>query len=142
MSHPVQEAAEAGADEVIAVCVSGRLSGTLSSAVIAAEEAPVTVHPVSAEELGALLQDALDDPFNADPQQITELSALLSEQAAALTNQFEQPAARAFIVAVDAQMVGELANAGGQKGNLNLGRTGITRLAFVLLDNFGFFGLV
>lgn len=45
------QAAEAGADEVIAVCVSGRLSGTLSSAVIAAEEAPVTVHPWDSEHV-------------------------------------------------------------------------------------------
>ena len=48
---------------------------------------PATIEAfcASAEELGALLQDAIDDPFNADPQQITELSAELSEQAAALT---------------------------------------------------------
>ena len=39
----------------------------------------------SAEELGALLQDAVDDPFGADPTAITDLSARLSEQAAELT---------------------------------------------------------
>lgn len=39
----------------------------------------------SAEELGALLQDAIDDPFNADPQRLAELSTRLSEQAASLT---------------------------------------------------------
>lgn len=33
-----------GADEIIAVCVSGALSGTLNSAVLAAEHAPVPVH--------------------------------------------------------------------------------------------------
>lgn len=47
--------------------------------------ATVEAFCASAEELGALLQDAIDDPFGADPQQITELSAELSEQAAALT---------------------------------------------------------
>ncbi len=45
------QAAAGGADEVIAVCVSGRLSGTLSSAVIAAEEAPVTVHTWDSEHV-------------------------------------------------------------------------------------------
>jgi DegV family protein with EDD domain len=39
-----QLAAE-GAEEVIAVCVSGQMSGTLNSAVLAAEQAPVVVHP-------------------------------------------------------------------------------------------------
>jgi DegV family protein with EDD domain len=34
-----------GADEIIAVCVSGQLSGTLNSAVVAAESAPVRVYP-------------------------------------------------------------------------------------------------
>lgn len=38
-------AAAEGAEEVIAVCVSGRMSGTLSSATVGAEEAPVVVHP-------------------------------------------------------------------------------------------------
>lgn len=33
-----------GADEIVAVCVSGALSGTLNSAVLAAEHAPVPVH--------------------------------------------------------------------------------------------------
>jgi DegV family protein with EDD domain len=36
--------ASEGAEEIIAVCVSDRLSGTLNSAVIAAEQAPVPVH--------------------------------------------------------------------------------------------------
>ncbi len=40
-----------GADEVIAVCVSGQLSGTLSSAVIAAGEAPVKVHTWDSEHV-------------------------------------------------------------------------------------------
>lgn len=39
----------------------------------------------SAEELGALLQEAIDDPFNVDTQRITELSTQLSEQAASLS---------------------------------------------------------
>ena len=49
------------------------------------DTATIEAFCASAEELGALLQDAVDDPFNVDPQQITELSAQLSEQAAALT---------------------------------------------------------
>jgi len=39
-----QLAAE-GAEEVIAVCVSGRMSGTLNSATIAGGQAPIVVHP-------------------------------------------------------------------------------------------------
>lgn len=39
----------------------------------------------TAEELGALLQEAIEDPFSADPAEITALSTQLSEQAAAVT---------------------------------------------------------
>ena len=39
-----QRAADEGADEIIAVTVSSRASGTYNSAVIAAEQAPVPVH--------------------------------------------------------------------------------------------------
>jgi DegV family protein with EDD domain len=39
-----QRAAAEGAQEIIAVCVTGKLSGTLASAVLAAEDAPVKVH--------------------------------------------------------------------------------------------------
>jgi DegV family protein with EDD domain len=39
-----ERAAAAGADEIVAVCVSGALSGTLNSAVVAAQIAPVPVH--------------------------------------------------------------------------------------------------
>ena len=39
-----EQAAAEGADSVIAVVVSGRMSGTLNSAVVAAEAAPIKVH--------------------------------------------------------------------------------------------------
>jgi DegV family protein with EDD domain len=39
-----ERAAAEGAAEIIAVCVTGKLSGTLTSAVLAAEESPVKVH--------------------------------------------------------------------------------------------------
>lgn len=44
-------AAAEGADEVIAVCVAGKLSGTLNSAVIAADEAPIRVHTWDTEHV-------------------------------------------------------------------------------------------
>ncbi|OQA46350.1 MAG: DegV domain-containing protein [Chloroflexi bacterium ADurb.Bin325] len=46
-----EQAAAEGADEVIVVCVSGRLSGTLGSAVIAAEDAPLKVYPWDSEHV-------------------------------------------------------------------------------------------
>ena len=39
-----ERAAAEGADEIIAVCVTSKLSGTLTSAVMAAEDSPVKVH--------------------------------------------------------------------------------------------------
>jgi len=39
-----RQLADQGAEEIIAVCVSGALSGTLNSAVLAAEQAPAPVH--------------------------------------------------------------------------------------------------
>jgi DegV family protein with EDD domain len=44
-----KQAAAEGADEIIAVCVTSKLSGTLNSAVIAAEDAPVKVHTWDSE---------------------------------------------------------------------------------------------
>jgi len=50
-----QHLANEGAAEIVAVCVSGRMSGTLNSAIIAAQEAPVPVHTWDTESasLGA-----------------------------------------------------------------------------------------
>ena len=43
-AHAYERAAAEGADEIVAVCVSSALSGTLNSAVIAAEMASIPVH--------------------------------------------------------------------------------------------------
>jgi len=50
-----QHLANEGAAEIVAVCVSGKMSGTLNSAIIAAHEAPVRVHTWDTESasLGA-----------------------------------------------------------------------------------------
>jgi len=44
-----ERAAAAGADEIVAVCVSSQLSGTFNSAVIAAQSSPVPVQESSVE---------------------------------------------------------------------------------------------
>jgi len=44
--------------------------------------------------------------------------AQVSQQSSPLANKLQQPAPGTFIVAVDAQMSGELVDTGGQDGNL------------------------
>lgn len=46
------EAADAGADEIVSIHISGELSATLESARLAAEDAPVPVHVVDSAALG------------------------------------------------------------------------------------------
>ncbi len=46
------EAADAGADEIVSIHISGELSATLESARLAAEDAPVPVHVVDSGALG------------------------------------------------------------------------------------------
>jgi hypothetical protein len=52
---------------------------------------------------------------------------------APLTNQFVQSASRVLVVLVYFQVLGQLADPGGQQGNLYFRRTGVARMGAILL---------
>src|SRR5262245_15220577 len=64
------------------------------------------------------------------------------QQTAAAADELEQAAARVVILRVRAQMVGELVDPGGEKGDLHLRRTGVALVPAVLADDLqlGFLG--
>ena len=54
---------------------------------------------------------------------------------AALTDHLQQAAAGVVVLLVDLQVLGELVDAGGENGDLHLGRTGVGLMDAVGLDN-------
>src|SRR5215207_6134598 len=61
----------------------------------------------------------------------------VAEQPAAATDHLQQAAARVVVVLVDLEMLGELVDARGQQGHLDLGRAGVAFLGRVLGDDLG-----
>ena len=57
------------------------------------------------------------------------------EQPAALAHQHQQPAARVVVLAVLAQVLGELVDARREQGDLDLGGPGVVLVAAVLADD-------
>lgn len=63
--------------------------------------------------------------------------AQVGEQAAALTNHFEQTSATRLIFFVGAQVIGQLLDASRQNGDLNFGRARIRAVTMIVADEFG-----
>ena len=60
------------------------------------------------------------------------------QQTAALTDHLVQAETGMIVLLMDLQMLGQLGNAFGQNGNLNLRRTGIVLMGAVCVNNRGF----
>src|SRR5919201_4037281 len=61
----------------------------------------------------------------------------VAEQPAPAADHLQQAAARVVVVLVDPQVLGELVDAGGEQGHLDLGRAGVALLGRVLRDDLG-----
>ena len=81
--------------------------------------------------------ELLSDAELCDAGSVT-LDVLLGEvveQVAALTDHFEKAAAGMVVLLVDLEVFGELVDALGENGDLNLRRTGVGLMGAVCLDN-------
>ena len=67
------------------------------------------------------------------------LVAKIRQQAAAMANHLQKPAAGMMILLVLLQMLGEIRDARGQHGNLDFRRTRVALVDGILLDKSGFF---
>ena len=61
------------------------------------------------------------------------------QKASALTDHHQKAAAGMVVVLVDAKVLGELVDPGGQNSDLDLGRTGVAGMGRVLLDDSSLF---
>jgi hypothetical protein len=59
----------------------------------------------------------------------------IGQMSSPLANQLVQSASRVIVVFVQLQMLGQLADPGGQQRNLHLWRTGVARVDIVFLDD-------
>ena len=59
------------------------------------------------------------------------------QQVAALTYHHQQATTGVVVVLVDTQVLGQLVDAGGEDGNLNLGGAGVSLMGSVLQDDLG-----
>jgi hypothetical protein len=57
-----------------------------------------------------------------------------------MSDQLVEAAARMVVVLVHLQVLGQLRDPGGQQGNLHLGRTCVTGMNVILLNDVCFFG--
>jgi hypothetical protein len=78
----------------------------------------------------------------AQPQPLDDFSVSfcvvvleIGQMPSPLANQLVQAASRVIVVFVQLQMLGQLADPGGQQRNLYLWRTSVTRVDIVFLDN-------
>ena len=60
------------------------------------------------------------------------------QEVAALTDHHEEAAAAVVVVLVHPQVLGQLVDAGGEDGNLDLGRTGVALMGCILGNDLGF----
>ena len=60
------------------------------------------------------------------------------EELAAAGGHLEEAAAAVEILAVGAEVLGQVIDASGQQGDLDFGRTGVLVVGFVFGDDFGF----
>src|SRR5680860_114448 len=89
---------------------------------------PTCPQPVSAAEAEVRYESAV-------ALQIVPLE--VAQQAAALADQHQQAAAGVVILAVRAQVAGEIVNPLGEQGDLYFGRPGVATGATVLVDQLG-----
>src|SRR5690606_12853637 len=82
-----------------------------------------------------LLADA--EAADERPVPLRALAPEVVEQAAALTDELEQTAAGVVVLLVGLEVLGELADAGAQQGDLDLGGPGIRLMGPVLGDQLG-----
>jgi hypothetical protein len=62
----------------------------------------------------------------------------IGELASPLTDHLEQPSSAVMVTSVDAEVLGKVVDALGQKSNLHLGRACVAFVRFVSADDLGF----
>ncbi len=85
----------------------------------------VLLHTIYSVDRQRLLVDPQIQPFGESDIALVIRAAQVRQQAAALTDQFQQAAARRLVVFMGAKVLGELVNARGEDRDLHLRRAGV-----------------